>query len=80
MTLAPGGPNKAIFPSKFELRFSVILNPYYWSLSESEGKVVCEVGNTMLVKFTKGISDILEGKGDYSIGEEPGLWFWWTVK
>ena len=33
----------------------------------------------MIKAMREGILDLTNGKGDYSIGHNPCLWFWWEV-
>lgn len=42
--------------------------------------MILRLGLDRLAAFAAGVGGILEGKGDFSIGEEadgPVLWLWW---
>ena len=51
-----------------------------WDFSEETEKVALSVGKMYLEKIKSGVSDVSQGKGDYSIGEKgKELWFWWSL-
>ena len=80
LTTAPGGSDSPILGRSFQIRFSGDFTADHWNLSESDGNVILELGGKMLLAFRTGIADVLKGQGDYSIGINPMLWFWWMVK
>ena len=53
---------------------------YAWGFSEENGKVTLSIGREYLEKVKNGFLDIVQGKGDYSIGDKgKELWFWWQL-
>ena len=77
LTKAPGGSDIPYLAKSFEIRFFGDFAPDHWDISESEGNVILALGSQKLRAFRSGISDILKGRGDYAIGDNPELWFWW---
>jgi hypothetical protein len=46
--------------------------------SEVSGRLILECSQQQVECIIKGVEDIQRGKGDYCIGEdEQVLWFWW---
>lgn len=62
------------------------ITPEHWSLTAQNTRIDLVLGKAMLDELRKGVSDVLNGKGDYSIGGtkeneyEDSLWFWWMLK
>lgn len=60
----------------------------HWSLEIQSNIVTMVVGSTKLSQLRRGISDIANGNGDYSIDSEvvnsatsdTCLWFWWLPR
>lgn len=49
-----------------------------WCISELEGKVILCFPREMASEIENGLQALLEGGGDYCIGEKGSkLWFWW---
>ncbi len=76
-------------PKKLKLSFNPDLNfNELWNFSFDKIQPVLEFGRNGIEKFQKGIQDITNGKGDYSIGghesesneESTCVWFWWYPK
>ncbi len=53
----------------------------HFIFEKQENGIVLSVGRQMLEQIREGIVGILQGKGDYAIGDrDNGLWFWWQVR
>jgi hypothetical protein len=56
-----------------------------WLFPPDTDPAILSIGAGYLPDLVKGVTDILHGEGDYSIGFEggapssvsPELWFWW---
>jgi hypothetical protein len=56
------------------------LKQVLWNITHNDSTVFIDIGKKYLLEFRKGIEDIKQGQGDYSIGpiaDENRLWFWW---
>lgn len=65
--------------ASLDLGFDRRANPDLWQLG-GDDRVILRLGLDRLAAFAAGVGGILEGKGDFSIGEEAGgpvLWLWW---
>ncbi len=77
--MAPGISDKPRLARTLEIRYSKEHSPELWDFSVTNDHIVHTLGSNTLAAFRRGISDILKGEGDYTIGSDPCLWFWWSV-
>ena len=74
----PGCPGKCVPAARLELRFLSTACDEHWTVNESDGEVIIEMGASSLKDLERGIRDITLGQGDWSIGNgRKSLWFWW---
>lgn len=63
---------------RVEFRFRRDFEDTHWTIAESRGEVVIELGMDGLNALEQGASDMLRGEGDWCIGAgTESLWFWW---
>ena len=71
--------SKWVAPAKFRISFSG--TPSQWSFPESLDPAELTLGAEWLPGLRKGLSGIIRGRGDHSIGhhgkDNLPLWFWW---
>ncbi len=80
LTAATGCRATPRFAMALEIHFDSAHDPALWRLEERAGSVSLSLGADMLKALRQGVQDLVDGKGDYSIGNNPSLWFWWHVK
>ena len=68
------------FAKALEIHFDSAHDPALWRLEERADGIALSLGANMLKALRQGVRGLADGKGDYSIGDPPGLWFWWEVK
>ena len=55
-------------------------SPDTFEIQEENDKITISCSNDYLESIKKGIIDINQGNGDYSIGKNSDrLWFWWHI-
>ncbi len=71
-----------VSPKKW--RITLVRDIEYWYFPQQLEPAELTLGANWLSQFAAGISDILKGQGDYSIGCSDQtnllLWFWWQPK
>ena len=70
------GTAKFKSPKKWRIGFSK--DPSHWSFSQQLESAEFSYGYVWLSPLCKGVNGIPQGHGDYSIGGDPRLWFWWS--
>ena len=70
-----GGTASYKSPQKWRVRFSS--EPDHWSFPKQLDPAEFCFGYEWLEPLRKGISGMSQGLGDYSIGSDLPLWFWW---
>jgi hypothetical protein len=80
LTAATGCTAAPRFARSLEIRFAKANEAGLWRLEEREGDISLSLGEDSIKALRKGIVDLTSGNGDYSIGDDPSLWFWWEVK
>ena len=59
------------------IRSAPELSPTHWDIRQVDDTVELRPGSEMLAQLDRGLHDILDGRGDYSMGGPPAeLWFW----
>ena len=79
LTAAPGISDTPIFAESFELRSDPRLPHEAWVWEQSSDTLIITMGHAMLEDLQLGIKNSLEGRGDYTLGDAPPLWFWWML-
>ena len=79
LAMAPGVSRKPRFAKSLALIFSRENNSQYWEFVTVDKNIFLSLGVETITTLRKGIEDIKKGNGDYSIGNNPCLWFWWKV-
>ena len=75
----PNCKAKATAPKKLVFSYAKGA-PEAWEIYLENDKLFLSLGENYLEQFKRGILDISQGNGDYSIGTEgQELWFWWRV-
>lgn len=80
LTRATGHHRRPKFARSLEIRFKKENPPSHWSFTQTNNALLLELGEESLTDFERGIVNITRGEGDYDIGGEPPLWFWWEVR
>lgn len=73
-----GGQAAWLAPNKLRVTFSPA--PEEWCFPSTLDPAAITVGSAWVGRLQEGITGILKGQGDYSIGGDRGslpLWFWW---
>jgi hypothetical protein len=70
----------AAIDAALKLRVRYVEQPSRWQLSMTRDAAELEVGHEWLARLRSGCVDMANGRGDYSIGTHPGLWFWWQTR
>ena len=70
-----GGTAKFKSPEKLRIAFSS--DPGQWSFPPQLEPAEFSYGYEWLSPLCKGVNGIPQGDGDYSIGHDLPLWFWW---
>ena len=79
LTAATGCTATPRFARSLVAHFAAVHEPGLWRFQEGEGSVSLFLGVDMIKALRQGVQDLAAGKGDYSIGDNPPLWFWWEV-
>lgn len=79
LTAATGFTSEPRYARSFEIRFAQSNERGLWQLEERDGEISLSLGEDTIKELRKGIIDLTSGEGDYSIGDNPCLWFWWEV-
>jgi len=69
----------AKYVAPFKLRVSFVSDPSSWLFPEHMEPAELSFGHDWLVPLVKGINGIPLGQGDYCIGSDLPLWFWWRT-